>query len=218
MKQYKYIDTLFKEYKAETEYMNGYDLNGTDYFNIKGEEKTFYRYKTRDKITISDNLTITDKNFNLNNFIQNSTIDNIKIISNIDMNVNGKYDIYFVTPFKTIKEEVIVDIKENLLNLLVTEIEENQKLRHQVNEYSSKVNNQNVVIKEIINNNNKTISFLQNELLTLNTKNSTLANEKKDLQYGVTKTNNKKLLPLLFLSIVIACIVVVKGKESYYRR
>ena len=81
--KYEYVDRVYKKYNLVKEYVE-------DETNLYDLEK-LYRYQTRDKIEINDNIVITDKKYNLKDYIK-STCD-YDIRDNIDSSINGNYNI-----------------------------------------------------------------------------------------------------------------------------
>lgn len=128
-KVYSYRDLKYYYFNNEKVYADGYYLNKAENYPFLDNNiyKDFYRYKTRDKIVISDNLKITSYDMKLSDFILESTVSDIVINGDVDYNQNGFYNISFELPFKTVEKEVEVSILENDYNLLLKQLDEKQK-------------------------------------------------------------------------------------------
>ena len=121
-KQYRYQEKWCKVYQKKKEYYQEYSNKAIDDYIYRDEEskKTFYRYRTRDKLEI-DVYDITDENFDLNNFIITST-DEVEITNNIDWNKNGIYDITFTLNDLIVTKSVNLNIDSNTIDELEKEI------------------------------------------------------------------------------------------------
>lgn len=121
-KQYRYQEKWCKVYQKKKEYYQEYSNKAIDDYIYRDEEskKTFYRYRTRDKLEI-DVYDITDENFDLNNFIVTST-DEVEITNNIDWNKNGIYDITFTLNDLIVTKSVNLNIDSNTIDELEKEI------------------------------------------------------------------------------------------------
>lgn len=198
---YSYVDTYYYYYNTVLE--RGPYYEETEEYPIKGEEITLYRYKTRDKISIMDNIVITDDNdIKLNDIIVESSAP-YKIVSNLDTAVNGEYAASIITDFKTIKVKIIVDKKSNLLNALVKEMELNEELKDEVNQLNTVINNNYADMKDLINNTNEETDSLKNQLETEKVKYTELKNSKTDLEQVVVdkKINKQVFIPLCFIIV-----------------
>lgn len=114
LKLYHYQDPLFYFYNVENKYIDGYFKDYPHLIKDENNYKDYYRYQVRDKLEVEEEIIITDHNQKLSDFAT-STVE-YEIITNLDINKNGSYEVEYKTPFITIKKEVIVDIKENELN------------------------------------------------------------------------------------------------------
>lgn len=121
-KQYRYQEKWCKVYQKKKEYYQEYSNKAIDDYIYRDEEskKTFYRYRTRDKLEI-DVYDIIDENFDLNNFIVTST-DEVEITNNIDWNKNGIYDITFTLNDLIVTKSVNLNIDSNTIDELEKEI------------------------------------------------------------------------------------------------
>lgn len=176
--EYNYYDILYYYYRIDREYSDTH----SDYYNNQDLEYVeYYRYKKRDKIIIEDNIEINNLDYNLNNYILESTVP-VEIKDNVDINKNGSYKVSYITPFITIDKDVIVNIDDNLRNS-----ENNQ------NELLDKiVNLENEIIKDSnIDTYNSLIEELNNYKIELNALNIEMEYYKNQL--GI-KENEKNIM------------------------
>ena len=125
---YRFKDKYIYYYNSNKIYSD-YLTKPTSYYNKQSDESIYlYRYKTRDKISIQDSIIMTDSNDSIDNYYE-STVP-VKIDGNIDMNKNGTYHISFITPFKKIDKDIIVDIENNTIKEKYNELlEKNNDLK-----------------------------------------------------------------------------------------
>ena len=187
-KQYRYQEKWCKVYQKKKEYYQEYSNKAIDDYIYRDEEskKTFYRYRTRDKLEI-DVYDITDENFDLNNFIITST-DEVEITNNIDWNKNGIYDITFTLNDLIVTKSVNLNIDSNTIDELEKEIlileqqisnlEEDLKKQkkyyeEQLEILEEKLNNcqsDNNCLKEILEKKELIIKNQEEQLISLNDK------------------------------------------------
>ena len=187
-KQYRYQEKWCKVYQKKKEYYQEYSNKAIDDYIYRDEEskKTFYRYRTRDKLEI-DVYDITDENFDLNNFIVTST-DEVEITNNIDWNKNGIYDITFTLNDLIVTKSVNLNIDSNTIDELEKEIlileqqisnlEEDLKkqkkyYKKQLEKLEEKLNNcqlDNNCLKEILEEKELIIKNQEEQLISLNDK------------------------------------------------
>ena len=187
-KQYRYQEKWCKVYQKKKEYYQEYSNKAIDDYIYRDEEskKTFYRYRTRDKLEI-DVYDITDENFDLNNFIVTST-DEVEITNNIDWNKNGIYDITFTLNDLIVTKSVTLNIDSNTIDELEKEIlileqqisnlEEDLKKQkkyyeEQLEILEEKLNNcqsDNNCLKEILEEKELIIKNQEEQLISLNDK------------------------------------------------
>ena len=187
-KQYRYQEKWCKVYQKKKEYYQEYSNKAIDDYIYRDEEskKTFYRYRTRDKLEI-DVYDITDENFDLNNFIVTST-DEVEITNNIDWNKNGIYDITFTLNDLIVTKSVNLNIDSNTIDELEKEIlileqqisnlEEDLKKQkkyyeEQLEILEEKINNcqsDNNCLKEILEEKELIIKNQEEQLISLNDK------------------------------------------------
>lgn len=214
--KYKTEDLYIKYYRVDRTYLDEYYLKPLDGYLIDYDtKKEFYYIKTRDKVEIKERLIIDNYNIKLEDFILNTTVDNIKITSNINYYKNGEYDINFILPFKVVKTKVIVDIKENYLKILKKQNkylkaleEENRKLFIQNNEL-------NVKLKEVLKDKDEAINEVNEKLIKYQYENKSLKSDKKELDEDFEEKSNNKFL-VIILSIVSALfITIILRKKSH---
>jgi hypothetical protein len=148
-------------------------------------------------------LIIENKDVDLNIFIMESTLNDIKITSNLNLNINGIYDINFISPFKTISTTVKVDIKENYLNALKSQEQYANYLLDAAETANYGVEQKNLEIKETIIDSTKEINRLKEEINNYKAKIKILE-ERKDLEKEteIDKQSINILLVLLCLTII----------------
>ena len=111
--KYRYKDRYYYFYNSEKEYIEGYHANYPEYIKDDNDYKDYYRYRSREKVVIENEMTITRYKDSLEDFII-STAD-YDIETDINYLKNGVYSVRYVTPFQTINKTVTVDIEENEL-------------------------------------------------------------------------------------------------------
>lgn len=115
--QYRYKDTLFRYYRIDRIYYDGYSKDNPGNYQKDGHKyKDFYSYRTRDKVVIDDNLVFDNYNRTLNDLILETTTNDIRFISQFNIYKNGEYQVKIVLPFQTITKLVKVDILDNKIN------------------------------------------------------------------------------------------------------
>lgn len=112
-KQYRYKEKMCQTYTLEKEYYPQYSEVAIGDYNSKDTEKTFYRCQVRDKLELNV-YDITNKNFDLNNFVVSST-NNYTIVDNINWNKNGNYKVKFTLNNLVVDKDVNLVILENSL-------------------------------------------------------------------------------------------------------
>ena len=196
------------EYKVITkEYLDLYiDEVTTNYMIDYNDYKTYYRYKIRDKVVLNDNMLIENKDVNLNNFILESTLNDIKITSDLNLNINGIYDINFILPFKTISTTVKVDIKENYLNALKLQEQYVDYLVDAAETANYSANQKNLEIKENITDSTKEINRLKEEINNYKSKIKILE-ERQDIEEE--SEINKQSINIYLILICLTVIFIV---------
>lgn len=204
---YRSIYTKY-EYKIITkEYLDLYtDEESTNYKLDYNDYKTYYRYKTRDKVVLNDNLIIENKDVDINSFITESTLNDIKITSDLNLNVNGIYDINFISPFKTISTTVKVDIKENYLNALKQQEQYVDYLLDASVTANYSVDQKNLEIKENLIDSTKEVNRLKEEINNYKEK-IRILEERKDLEKETEVDKQSINIVLILLCLTIIFIV-----------
>lgn len=203
--QKEYIDLYLEEEPPE------YKIDLDDY-------KYMYRYKTRDKVVVPDEILVEQKDFDINKIVTDSTVEDIKITSNLDLNINGTYQINFITPFNVITKDIKVDIKENYVEALKAQNEYNNYLLEKAQEANYSVDKKNLEIKEIIVSNEEEINSLKKELNNSNNKilNGITTNKLKEVKETKKQTINIFVLLISLTSIFVInrLLVIINGKKS----
>ena len=78
-------------------------------------------------MVIDDYLVFTDYNKKLEDLILETTVNDIKIDTNFNINKNGKYHVKFILPFMSIEKVVTVDILQNEINEINDKLLETKK-------------------------------------------------------------------------------------------
>jgi len=134
---YRYQDPLFYFYNIEKRYVDGYFVDYPGMIKDENDYQDYYRYQVRDKVEVSKEIVVDNYNQQLSDFI-NSTVD-YDIITNLDINKNGIYQVNYKTDFVDIKKEVRVNIKENDLKESRKEYEQlNSELNNLKQQYEIK--------------------------------------------------------------------------------
>ncbi|MEG2322205.1 MAG: hypothetical protein RSB71_01820 [Bacilli bacterium] len=112
--EYQYKEKWCRAFNWTKDYAKEYSDKPIANYPIKDLTAfiTNYRYQTRDKLELVDSLKITDKTFNLDNFVLNSSKKPF-IKHNIDLNKNGFYDITFAIEKFEVVKKIEVDILDN---------------------------------------------------------------------------------------------------------
>ena len=206
VKKYKTEDLYIKYEKKEYQYLDDYYLEALDGYKLDLEsEKEFYYSRKRDKVEINDYLIINKNDMKLEDLILFTTTPNIKITSNMSYCVNGKYDINFILPFKTIKEKLTVDIKENYINTLNVQNKYLKELELENNKLVISNNKLNTQIKEILKNKDEVVNESNDKLLKCKYE----LEELKDNKIVLEEDNKKNLKIPIIISSTIGLISVV---------
>ena len=197
--QYRYQEKWCMVYQITKEYYQEYSNKAVeDYIYCDLEsKKTFYRYRTRDKLEI-DIYDIITKDFDLNNFIIYST-DEVKIENNIDWNKNGIYDIKFILNDLVVTEKVSLNIDSNTITKLEEDIlaleqqltNLNEDLKEQQQYYEDQLKN----LEEKLNNcqldNNCLKETLEEKELIIKNQEEQLINLNEQINQLQVEINNK---------------------------
>lgn len=207
IKQYRYQEKWCRIYETFKEYSDYSKEPIEDYvYKVEDSLKSFYSYRTRDKIEL-EIKDIIEKNYDLNNFIISSS-DKVIIKNNINWDKNGIYDISFQVNDLVVNEKVRLNIESNtiqelneLINNLKNEYENKIKeLEEKLNNckldkdcLNKKINKLNNIItqyeKDIFDLNNQILNY-QNEINNLNKLNSIYLNKIKKLEDDINNLNN----------------------------
>ena len=130
---YRFKDKYINYYYMYREYSDFQD-GPTDMYPCESEEYiNVYRYRTRDYISIDDEIIINNNEDSLSNYISSST--NYDVIGNIDLKHNGIYNITIKTYFIEFNISVEISIEQNDL------IERYNKLLNDYNELLERYHN-----------------------------------------------------------------------------
>ncbi len=208
--QYRYREKWCLIYQNEKEYYSEYTVNAIEDYLYRDEDsqKTFYRYRTRDKLEI-DLFEIKEPNFDLNNFIVTST-DDVVIKNAIDWSKNGQYEVTFILNDLEVTKDVvlnieantivelenqILDLKQELANLQTELLNQQQSYEAQLKELETKLTNcqsDNNCLKETLEQKELIIQKQEQTLQTLNNQINDLQvklNDKIDQITYLTKDN-----------------------------
>jgi len=160
--EYRYKETYCKNYTMNKIYNDTYTKDSIDDFNIKDEttKKTYYSFRTREKLELQDNLIINSYEYNLNDFVIYSS-EEYKITDDINIKQNGIYNINFKTNNLNISKLVEVNILENIINTYQEEI---KSLEQTINYLNKEKNELITNYEKQIEEKNSIIDNLKNEL------------------------------------------------------
>ena len=215
-KWYKSIQTLYEYIIVDKEYLGTYSDGITSLYMIDYNNPVYmYRYRIRDIVEIKDILFIDDKNTRLEDFIIYTTTEDIKITSDINYSLNGKYTVNYILPFTTVKKEVTVNIDENIINLLKTQNEYIKDLEEKVIDAVYKVDNKNLELKEALQNSGGNEKDLIDRLSVCEYDLKELSNNKKDLT-GVGKIYKQSISPIIvsIFFLILLLIMYICQKKS----
>ncbi|MFA5602441.1 MAG: hypothetical protein WDA21_01725 [Bacilli bacterium] len=238
--EYRYKDKLYMYYKLEKEYIDGYLFEAPDLNYLKDEEDKikYYRYQTREKVVLPDNIVITIKDYNLLDYIDTAfTKDNINVNHNININTNGTYQVNYILPFDNlvITKEVVVDIEENKINDVVEDqnksentIEQPKEKTDELSDNDSKEEGEKI---KLVFDDNKPIKVIDKKRSPINIEetnklkeNNILTNPNKEsLIVYHKKEDNKKpfILSLnlyLYIYIIVGIIVLIILFRKFFIR
>lgn len=212
--KYKTEDLYIKYEKIEREYLDDYYLEPLEDYNLDLEtKKEFYYIRTRDKVEIKDELIIDNYDDKLEDFIISTTIDNIKITSNMDYYVNGEYDINFILPFKTIKEKLKVNIADNYIKALEVQNNYLKELEKENNNLIINNNKLNTEIKEILKNKDETVNEVNNQIVECEYELKELKNNKQELK-TIEEEKDYKILIIIPIILILILLLFYLRKKS----
>ena len=188
IKQYRYQEKWCKVYILEKEYSNYSKEPVNDYINkVEESLKHFYSYRTRDKLEI-DIKEITEKNFDLNNFIIYSS-DDVNINSNINWNKNGIYNISFQINDLIVNEKVKLNIESNTIEELNEIIKDYENKIKELEEQLNNCNLDKVCLNKKIIELNNLIKHYKDELNNLECLNNMYLDKIKELEDDIKNLN-----------------------------
>jgi len=213
--KYKTEDLYIKYEKIERTYLEDYYLEPIDgYILDLDTKKEFYYIRIRDKVEIKDNLIIDNYNTKLEDLIISTTVDNIKITSNMNYYKNGIYDINFILPFKTVKEKLKVNILENYIKALEVQNNYLKQLEIENNKLIISNNKLNTEIKEILQNKDKSINEVNNEIIECRYELEALKSNKQELGEELKDEKDYKLLIIIPIILILLLILFFLRKKS----
>ncbi len=198
--EYRYQEKWCKVYETVQEYSDYSKEPVDDYINkIDDSLKYFYSYRKRDKLEL-DIKEITDKNFDLNNFVISSS-DEVKINNNIDWNKNGTYKVSFQVNDLKVDENVVLNVEsntieelkkqlENLKNEYDNKIKELEEQLSNCNNECFDIENQSKQYEKQLSSLNEDILKYQKEINSLKNLNDQYLNKIKELEDDIKRLNN----------------------------
>lgn len=110
VEQYRYKDQLHYYYYYKRTYKDKYDTVGNQTYPIQDIEskKTFYAYRTRDKVVLKEPIIITTEEQKIEDFIVETTSPIEIDQSKVKLDKNGTYSITIKTKNQKITKEVVV--------------------------------------------------------------------------------------------------------------
>lgn len=110
VEQYRYMDQLYYYYYLKRTYKEKYDTHGNKTYPLQdlNSKKTFYSYRTRNKIVLKEPIVISDEEMRLDDFILESDLVYSIDDSKVKWDSNGVYPITIKTASQKIAKEVMV--------------------------------------------------------------------------------------------------------------
>lgn len=195
--EYRYKDRLYFHYR-KTEKLLDKNSSLKGYIKDENDYTIHYRYQTRDKIDISDNITIIDKNTRIEDFIF-STVP-YEIVGNIDYSKNDIYLVNVVTDFITIPLQIKVLVIDNINDNYNKELFDKRLSIEKLNKIVEIKTKQIELLKSNINNQNKTNFELKEKNILLEQTVKKISEENsinQDLLVNCKNINNNYKLELL---------------------
>jgi len=213
--KYKTEDLYIKYEKIEKQYLDDYYLEPIEgYYLDLNTKKEFYYIRTRDKVEIKDNLIIDNYDTKLEDFIISTTVDNIKITSNMNYYKNGTYDINFILPFKTINEKLKVNIAENYIKALQVQNNYLKELEQKNAGLIISNNKLNTQIKEVLQNKDKSINEVNDKIIKCKYELEELKENKQELGEELNEEKDYKLLIIIPIILILLLILFFLRKKS----
>ena len=218
-KYYRYQDPAFYFYNIYKDYIDGYFNEYSEFIKDENDFLDFYCIRTREKFEIAKEVEIVDYNQKISDFI-NSTV-NYTVKGDFNMYKNGIYSLEFITDFITLKKNVVVNIKENLLHNCDNQCEDMRKNLDETNgkyeqsiEKLEKLKIENNKLIQDINNLSQVNDILRQELrckiCSLNLKSENL---KTDDVNAIDKANIV-CLALIVLVLIVLLLIFLKNLSN----
>ena len=164
-----------------------------------------------------DEIIIDKKDINLKDYITFSSIpkEEIKITSNIDLNLNGTYKVNYILPFKTVVKDAIVDLKENYISLINKQNDYIKYLKDEADKSVYKVDKKNQEIKEILISSSKEKNEINEKYISCQIELKNLKDVKENFKVETKKeTNNFWDLVIILLTIFFIMTIIVEIKRK----
>lgn len=134
---YSYQEKWCRAYQDVKTYNDTYTKEATGNYIYRDDTRVrpYYRYQTRDKLELSDIDTITQRDFDMNRLVINST-QPYTIEQKIDFTKNGTYPVIFRVGNLEVAKDIHVQVLENQVDDYEAKIVE---LKAQINEYQNDI-------------------------------------------------------------------------------
>ncbi len=183
--QYRYNQKFCRPLNIINETNNIYSKEPINEYTIKGEEKIFYSYRTRQKLELKD-LIITNKDYNLDNYIIST--EDYTVTHNIEINKNGTYQINIKSESFDITRDVEVNIIENTVNEYQAIID---KLNDDINKLNEEIKDLTKSYELNLSDLNNKISELEKELNNCKIECQTIKNNLEQLKEEYDKLSKE---------------------------
>lgn len=212
--KYKKEDLYIKYEKVEREYLEDYYTEPINGYKLDLDSiKEFYYVRKRDKVEIKDDLVIDNYDTKLEDLIVFTTTPNIKITSNMNYCKNGMYDINFILPFKTVKEKLIVDIKENYIKALEVQNNYLKQLEKENNRLIISNNKLNTEIKEILKNKDAAVNEANEKIIACKYQLQELKDDRQIIEETVDKHDYNLLMVILMILGLLFILFILRKKS-----
>lgn len=191
--EYRYKERLYYHYYINTKKTDGYFAFKDGCRRMVDEYKDFYKYRSRDKIEVQNNIVITSYNEEIEDFIKSTT--KYEIEGDVNKFANGKYEVIIRTSYVSVP----ITIKVNIIDNLNKEYYENIKGKEQIIESLNNTLNiereKNDKLEIELENVDKDINYLKKQLEDKNSMIYSCKEEKgkilDDKNYYFENYNNK---------------------------
>lgn len=194
--QYRYKDLLYYYYYLERTYKNGYDTVGNKTYPLQDldSKKTFYSYRTRDKVVLKEPIVIDSDEDVIEDFILEVSGEYEVDVSKVNFSKNGVYPIVIQTDKQKIKKEItvtknneeLVDIKdfvETKENGFGELEEEGELVVYQnIEKNSEEVLNEISLLREEVLKKEKEVQILEQRVMELTSDFKACLNEKSTVK------------------------------------